>query len=262
MRIMTWNLHLSHLDESALVPRLSLIGQVIREQRPDVLAVQEAPAWRTFATFVTQELDMDLRFAAHRERFHLAVIFQKGLHVREAQTIEYAAQAKPVPMLIIAGQDQDRTPLTICSVHLRHGRGVDAEAHRTREIEQLIQALPTPAEAPQVLAGDFNALAPGDPVGRVPSPDEGEATPPEWTQETHRTAIARLLDAHFHDGYRTIWPNTASTPGWTYLVREPYARYDYLFASSAMPRLRSCTVVALPPDFSASDHFPVISDFG
>jgi exodeoxyribonuclease-3 len=260
MRIMTWNLHLSRLGEMEIMQRLPLIAQVIRDQRPDVLAVQEAPDWHTFAPFVMQDLGMDLRFAAHHDGFHLAVVFQKSLQVREARTITYPAQAKPVPMVTVAGRDA--TPLTICSVHLRHGRGIAEEARRTREVERLLQVLQPRAGTPQVLAGDFNALAPGDPIGWVPPPGEEVTAAPEWIQETRRTAIARLLDAQYHDGYRTLWPDAKSTPGWTYSVNEPYARYDYLFTSLTAPRLRSCTVVTLPSGLSASDHFPVIAEVG
>ena len=80
-----------------------------------------------------------------------------------------------------------------------------------------------------------------------------------------RWAVPRMLEAGYTDCFRHLPPRAH---GYTCATWMPAARIDYVFASpAAVPRLIACDVVigrgrAGREVATASDHFPVVADFG
>ncbi len=84
-----------------------------------------------------------------------------------------------------------------------------------------------------------------------------------WVQgrRVYRFAIREMLKAGFTDCYRTLHP---ADQGYTLPPPVPNARLDYIFANELMKaHLRRCDVVREPAAVQkASDHYPVIAEFG
>jgi endonuclease/exonuclease/phosphatase family metal-dependent hydrolase len=131
--------------------------------------------------------------------------------------------------------------LRLFTTHLSAGRRLEDEPHRIDEMRAVLDAT-TEAD---LLVGDFNAVHPEDEVG-PPPPDEG-------LEHVSREPIAMALAAGFTDCFRALHRQTS----WTYLSWHPWARLDYVFARSSPTACRVVTEAG-----AASDHFPVVADFG
>ena len=111
-------------------------------------------------------------------------------------------------------------------------------------------------DAPRdVLVGDLNALTVGDPVGEPPAGVEKRG---EAVDGVPRLAIGPLLEAGYVDCYRALHDD----PGYTYSAEAPWLRLDYVFASRTIARrLRGAGVVSDGDAARASDHLPVWAEF-
>lgn len=155
------------------------------------------------------------------------------------------------------------------------------EILRFLQIRVLLRQLRSHPGLFQILAGDFNALASGDPVRRDGAPRYVRA---QWWMQggtIPRWALGRLTAAGYTDCYRACHPKEE---GFTVLSWAPHARIDYVFASPALAeRLQLSDVLRgnerRRPSFrrlmaqllgsgvisdlggEASDHLPVWADF-
>jgi exodeoxyribonuclease-3 len=173
-------------------------------------------------------------------------------------------------------------PITVVGLHLAPHVLGPFELWRWREVGALLKRMSSETGA-HVVAGDFNALAPGDRhrVDRAPARVRAQ-----WLLQagaTPRWAIRRLTNAGYVDCYRAC---NRATDGFTVPAWDPQVRIDYLFASATLaPALRSSgmwTASSEPPgqrsprrsvsqllghtsvtslDGHASDHLPVWADF-
>ena len=108
-----------------------------------------------------------------------------------------------------------------------------------------------------MIAGDLNAIAPGDvpAVGRLPM----------WIRVLLRVdggistvVMERLLAAGFVDAYRCLNP---SSPGATIPSGAPSVRLDYFLVGPAlMPCVVTCGIARADPTLlaAASDHLPLV----
>ena len=107
-----------------------------------------------------------------------------------------------------------------------------------------------------VLAGDLNALRPGDPVGTPPA---GEARRGDAVDGAPRVAIRRMLEAGYIDCFRRLHPRRR---GFTYPSQWPWLRLDYIFASPRLaPYVDRCDVIDTRLARRASDHLPIWASF-
>jgi exonuclease III len=111
-----------------------------------------------------------------------------------------------------------------------------------------------------LMLGDFNAIAPGDPVNTRAWPALLRATLAVQAGHVFRSAIARVLAAGLVDCFRALHPRDA---GFTLPAAAPNARLDYAFANAALiGNLRACQVVREPAAVKlASDHCPLLAEF-
>jgi exodeoxyribonuclease-3 len=154
----------------------------------------------------------------------------------------------------------DDQPLTIYGLHLIAFHSWFFEWWRIQEVRGLLEHIRRAAPGLHLLAGDFNAIAPGDRV-------VWEATPlwvkaQLWFQAGRvlRYALRPLLEAGYVDCFRVLHPND---DGFTLPASDPKVRLDYVFAGPALsPALRECRVVTQPDAVKiASDHLPVLAEF-
>jgi exodeoxyribonuclease-3 len=110
-----------------------------------------------------------------------------------------------------------------------------------------------------LIAGDFNAIAPGETVNIK--------TMPYWLKgiiylqgnRVYHFSIAKFLSTGFTDCYRLL----NSDEGFTLPLPNPNSRLDYIFVNATMkPYLKKCWVVREPDSVNlASDHYPVMAEF-
>ena len=131
------------------------------------------------------------------------------------------------------------------------------ERQRHFEISALLAAIREHQDGLHFIAGDFNALAPGEAL-RV------ERMPP-WIRamvwlsgrDIARHTIQHMLDQKYVDAWPTLHPGEA---GYTFPTWDPHVRLDYVFTPERYAEaLQRCEVFQDPPAAaSASDHFPLL----
>ena len=117
--------------------------------------------------------------------------------------------------------------------------------------------------APRILAGDFNAIAPGDGTRLDTAPLWVRAQ--LWPQAgvAPRWALRPIAAAGYVDCFRALHPDGHADPGFTLPPVRSQVRLDYVFADPGAARaLRRCEVFAGPTAAAgASDHLPVVAEF-
>jgi exodeoxyribonuclease-3 len=227
--------------------RLPAIAAIIRRQRPDAVALQEATS-RAHAEALARELGYALAFGEATNAFHIAWLSRQP--PRRWQNHRHPGLAKTLLEIELPWRDG---ALHLFATHLgsRHDRPQPPE-----EVQVILEALRPLAGAPHLLVGDFNALHPDDAVG---SPPPGVELWGDAAAGAPRRAIGALVEAGYLDCYRALHPHA---PGYTYPAASPWLRLDYIFASPHLaPGLTACEVVIEADAASASDHLPIWAEF-
>jgi endonuclease/exonuclease/phosphatase family metal-dependent hydrolase len=134
------------------------------------------------------------------------------------------------------------------------------ERQRGRELRALLNGIKRHQEGFHIVVGDFNTLAPGEPleVRRLPL----RLRPFIWLSggRLRWETIQTMLDARYVDGYRILH---SEEKGFTFPTWEPHVRLDYVFVPAPFAdRLQACEIVKHIPEASrASDHFPLLARF-
>ena len=231
--------------------RLPLIRDVIKERSPDVLALLEANN-RANAEQLAQELDMQLTFGEGNSEFHIAWLSR--LPVARSQVYRPAELQKLMLEIEITWQG---VPVYLFATHLSAGRNQQGNERRLLEIKATLDILRSVEGKPNLLVGDFNAIAPADAVGPGPNIIKDNASP---EIAFSRDVINLVLGDSYTDCYRAMHP---TTPGYTYkLPQPPWLRLDYIFASPAMTSLLCASnIISGDTASKASDHLPVWAEF-
>jgi exonuclease III len=192
---------------------------------------------------------MDIRGSCR----HCAVLSRFPL----VQTTSYRAFPMYRPLLAATVALPSGQMLRLINVHLVPHYAVVCEYWRVAEVQRILAYVTQRHAKRMLIAGDFNAVAPGDGV-------VVEALPPRFRLllalqggRIFRWALARMQHAGWVDCYRQLHPDT---DGFTLPTPRPHVRLDYLFATPAMAHhLKSCTVLREPTAVQrASDHYPVL----
>ena len=131
------------------------------------------------------------------------------------------------------------------------------ERQRRLEIEALLAAIKAHQDGFHVIAGDFNAIAPGEvlQVNRMP----------QWIRamvwlsgrDIARHTIQHMLDQKYLDAWSVLHPGQE---GYTFPAWDPHVRLDYAFTPDRYrASLLGCEVLHnLAEADRASDHFPLL----
>ena len=215
------------------------IERVIRGERADVVALLEATDPQAVAGLADR---LGLQLVCGEANSAFAVAWLSALPIR-------AATNHRLPILEKTLRELDLGDLRLFATHLRAGRTERDAELRTREAEAILETI---GDADCLLVGDMNAVNPGDEIG-IPPPEEA-------LEFVARKPIELLLDAGFVDCYRRHHPGER---GWTYLTWHPWARLDLVLARGELGGyVSSCDVVGGEDARRASDHFPVVAEFG
>jgi exonuclease III len=155
----------------------------------------------------------------------------------------------------------NRRSLTVFGLHLAAYYPWFLEWLRTYQVRALLRYIRRAAPGWHLLAGDFTAIAPEDPASLAQAPLWVKAQ--AWFQLGYipRWALGLLLEAGYVDCFRELHPEE---DGFTLPSFNPQVRLDYVFASPSLTEaLRECQVTTSPKAVtSASDHLPVLTEFG
>ncbi|GLY94434.1 hypothetical protein Acsp02_16900 [Actinoplanes sp. NBRC 103695] len=243
MRVMTWNILVGGKSRS------DSILDVIRRERPDVLALQELKGWSAARTReVAAELGMHAHLAPSTFGQPVAVL------AREEPTRTRSIRWRLHHAAAVATIGD----LTVVSTHLN-----PFSPERRRREATWLAACFFRTRRKVLIAGDLNSLDPvtdhAESLARVDARYRRRHLTPAGTVDTR--AIKALLDAGFVDVGRGIGP-TVPTAGLGGAEFGAF-RLDYLMASPPLARLtRYVSVLRDEATDHASDHYPVVASFG
>ena len=226
-RVMTFNIR--HGENMDRVYALEGIADVIRGQRPDVVALQEVDRrWGARSAFEDQparlgELTgMMGHFGVAIERaggeYGNLLLSRLPLSEHSMTPLPKLSEASEQRCVVGARVELEGRPLRVYCTHLQH----NSAEERAAQVRSLLELVGRQNE-PCVMAGDFNA---------------------QPQQEELRPLMERLTDA---------WTSCSVEPGYTIPSTGPAKRIDYVFASESL-RVVDARVVGT----RASDHLPVV----
>jgi exodeoxyribonuclease-3 len=230
------------------VGRADAIASVINAAAPDLVVLQEATdpetverlagatgmaEWRAFAR-------QSLGFLSRRP-----VAFSEWVRPR----ISRHAFIEIVP---------EGERLRLFGVHLSAVLAAWTERRRVMELRALLKSVARHQDGFHVLAGDFNTVAPDEPLDARRLPFRLRSL--VWLSggRVRWRTIQTVLDAGYADSYRLKHPHD---PGPTLPTPNPHLRLDYVFVPARhASRVIGCDVLRHPDAARASDHFPVVAD--
>ena len=247
---MTWRL-LSYNIRDGGIGREAMLAAVIESARPDVVVLQEASDPRVVARLAEMG-----KFAAWGSRPGHSTGFLSRIPVEHHAWHHPRASRHAFLEVALAG-----TNVRVFGLHLSAWFSKWSERRRAREIRALLDGIRQHQEGFHLIAGDFNALAPGEllEVARMPRWIRAMV----WLsgRDIARDTIQVMLDGGYVDAWRTLHPDK---PGYTLPTWDPHVRLDYIFAPKRyVDRLVACAVVEQPDAVKhASDHLPVLVEVG
>lgn len=243
LRLLSYNIKFGgHGREDAL-------ATVIRAAQPDIVLLQEA----TDRGVVARLADLTgLPTWDSRSRYSTG--FLTRLEVTESKWClprgsrhAFLEVALAVPKVRLFG------------LHLSAWFSNWTERRRRYEIQSLLHEIREHQEGIHLIAGDFNALAPGAILRAEHMPHWIRAMIWMSGQDIARHTIRHMLDQRYIDVWRALNP---TDDGYTFPTWNPHVRLDYIFTPERyQPALQSCQVVHTPDEVNnASDHFPLLAE--
>jgi endonuclease/exonuclease/phosphatase family metal-dependent hydrolase len=250
MRLLTYNIR------EGGIGRAGELAEVIRAANPDVVALQEARD-----PVVTEQIANIAGFPFFGSRRSHSTGFLSRVPVT-GYAWRHPPRTRHALLEVSLGDGLPR----LFVLHLRAWFSRWSEQQRARELRGLLDGIQAQLAREQhafafhVLAGDFNALAPGERFD--PSPMPAWIRGMIWLsgREIGRHTIEMMRADGYVDSWRTIHPDSEREPGFTFPVWSPHVRLDYVFTPiSFASRVLACEV-RRTPEFvrKASDHFPLL----
>lgn len=258
---MTWNIRTGGRDRGGS-DRLDRVVQVIEEQAPDVLALQELRGFDRDGLMeaVADRVGMTPHLARSCFGQPVAVLVRPPYRVVDAGTLRRPFHHAAARVVV----DTSAGPLTVFGTHLYPYSG----GRRRMEVDWLAAAMRRSRGSLTLLTGDLNSLDPTvDHTARL-------AGMPTLYRRRHlrrgggavdTRAIARLLAADLVD----LWPacNVGAPEADGHTVPTGFGgaefagmRLDYLLGTRALAeRLRDCRVIRGGTADTASDHYPLLA---
>jgi len=250
MRLLTYNIREGGLG------REEEIAEVIKAAKPDVVALQEA----THPAAVERIARLaDFKYSGSRPAnstgflSRVPVLNYEWRHPpRTRHALLEVSLADGYPRLFV--------------LHLRAWFSKWSERQRARELRGLLDGIKQQLEreknafAFHVLAGDFNALAPGEKFDSSPMPAWIRGMVWLSGRDIARSTIEMMKSDGYAEAWRTVHPDAEKEPGYTFPVWNPHTRLDYVFTPAEFAsRFLSCEVRKAPDKVkAASDHFPLL----
>jgi len=226
--------------------REEAIAAVIRACAPDVVVLQEAT-----------DPDVVSRLADLSELSHWGSRAGHSTGFLSRMPVAHHAWHSPLgarhPFLEVVPEGY---PVRIFGLHLSAWFSKWSERRRAREIRLLLDGIREHQHGFHLIAGDFNALAPGERLQVAQMPRWIRAMVWVSGRDIARDTIQVMLDEHYADTWRRLHPGV---DGYTFPTWSPHVRLDYVFTPERYAgRIAACEVVTAPAEAAnASDHFPL-----
>lgn len=250
MRLLTYNIR------EGGVGRAEQIAEVIKAANPDVVALQEA------------------RDPLIVER----IARLAGFRFSGARVAHSTGFLSNVPVLNYAWRHPPRTRHALLEValadgfprlfvlHLRAWFSKWSERQRARELRGLLDGIQQQlireerAFAFHILAGDFNALAPGERLDPSPMPRWIRGMIWLSGRDIARSTIEMMKADGYVDAWRALYADHVNDPGYTFPVWSPHVRLDYVFTPAEFASRFTHCEVRYEPEIvrTASDHLPLL----
>jgi exodeoxyribonuclease-3 len=224
------------------------LADAVRACDADLVILQEATSPRVVER-VAKEAGMS-EWASERGN---SVAFMSRVRVKRYEWLRPRGGRHPFLEIEPAGAG-----FSVFGLHLSAVHSSWTERRRMREIRALLGLISRRAETPHILAGDFNTLAPGEPLDARQLPPRLRAL--VWLSggSVKYQTIQIVKGAGYVDGYRLKHPDDK---GYTFPTWSPHVRLDYFFFPATLAAsLADCRVMNDAPVFKeASDHFPLLA---
>ena len=249
MKLLTYNIR------EGGVGRAEQIAEVISAAEPDVVALQEA---RDPSVVERVAKLADFPFCGSRVRHSTGFLSR-------VPVLEHAWRHPPrTRHALLEVRLADGYP-RVFVLHLRAWFSKWSEERRAHELRGLLAGIQAQLEREEhafafhVLAGDFNALAPGERFDSSPMPAWIRGMIWLSGRDIGRTTIDMMRGDGYVDAWRVVHPDSEKNPGYTFPVWNPHVRLDYVFTPNAYAsRVVGCEVRTTPSAArSASDHYPL-----
>jgi endonuclease/exonuclease/phosphatase family metal-dependent hydrolase len=250
LRLLTYNIL------NGGVGRAEEIAAVIKAATPDVVALQEA-----IDPVVVERIAKLAGF-----RFHGAQRSHSTGFLSNVPGLDYGWRHPPrTRHALLEVSLADGFP-RLFVLHLRAWFSKWTERQRARELRGLLDGIQEQlireqhAFAFHVLAGDFNALAPGEVLDASHMPRWIRAMIWLSGRDIARSTIEMMQSDGYVDAWRTLHADRETESGYTFPVWDPHLRLDYVFTPvKYAARFTGCEVRRIPDQLrTASDHFPLL----
>lgn len=224
------------------------IADVIRAASPNVVLLQEATDPR-----VIEALARITGLSHWGSRPDYSMGFLTEIPVKHHAWHHPVASRHPFLELELEGVD-----CRIFGLHLVAWFSKWSERKRHKELRALLDGIREHQQGFHLIAGDFNALAPGELLEVAKMPAWIRAMIWLSGRDIARDTIQLMLDEGYADAWRHLHPEG---PGYTFPTWDPHVRLDYIFLPKRYAdRVAVCEIVFTPPALvkEASDHAPLI----
>lgn len=247
LRLLSYNVRYGGTD------REDALAAVIRSAQPDVVMLQEATDPGVVARVAAGSGMPFWGAAAGHSTGYLS-----RLPVASHQWLLPRAARHPFLEVVLSGDGHGAPErCRLFGLHLTAWFSRWNERIRTREIGALLQGIREHQAGAHVIAGDFNALAPGERLEVARMPRWIRAMIWVSGRDIARATIQSMLDAGYADAFRVLHPDAA---GFTFPTWDPHVRLDYVFVPgrSRGAVIRCEVLTDAPGAAGASDHFPLL----
>ncbi len=248
LQILTYNIYLGGAG------RLEAIYAVLSQLNADVISLTEADDPQVVAA-LAERLELHHVWATGSGNRHIATLSRFPIthwHIYKTPPLTQAALETRL--------DLPTGPFTLYNVHFLPYLLLPFEIRRWQAVGKLVQLIERRRPGPHLIAGDLNAIAPGDRVLQRRNPPRMRRAMALQFGLIFRLALPRLLKAGYTDCFRHLHPHA---DGFTWHPGNPTTRYDYILADSHLtPKLRACRVIdEIEAVKVASDHMPLLANF-
>jgi endonuclease/exonuclease/phosphatase family metal-dependent hydrolase len=229
-------------------PRQRAIAEVIRGATPDVVLLQEATD-----PGVIEELANETGLSHWGSRTAYSTGFLSRFPVVHHAWHQPGNARHAFLELVLEGVE-----CRIFGLHLVAWFSKWTERKRHRELRALLDGIREHQNGFHLIAGDFNALAPGELLQVAKMPAWIRAMIWLSGRDIARDTIQLMLDEGYSDAWRRLHPEG---PGYTFPTWDPHVRLDYVFLPKRFSeRVAVCEIVLTPPERvkEASDHAPLL----
>ena len=230
--------------------RESAIAAMIRVCSPDVVVLQEA----TDPDVVAKVAEL-AELPHWGSRVGHSTGFLSRLPVSHHAWHSPHGARHPFLEVVLEGRET-----RIFGLHLSAWFSKWSERRRAREIRLLLDGIREHQHGFHVIAGDFNALAPGERLRVAEFPRWIRAMVWVSGRDIARATIQMMLDERYVDAWRRRNP---IGDGYTFPTWGAHVRLDYVFTPERYAsRIADCRVVSDGADAkAASDHYPLFARF-